>query len=167
MNTSRTLLLEQGDVGFAKLQSVFAAVRFWGGNIPLAYTMQAFASVVVLGGVAWTWHSRLDCDLKAALLVVGTLLASPHVLDYDLTILAIAIAFFTRHGFARGFRDYEISILGAAWIVPLLGRGAAGITGLPLGLLVLLVFYGLILRRAAFEAANEKRDQTETRASVI
>lgn len=155
MNTSRTLLLEQGDVGFAKLQSVFAAVRFWGGNIPLAYTMQAFASVVVLGGVAWTWHSRLDCDLKAALLVVGTLLASPHVLDYDLTILAIAIAFFTRHGFARGFRDYEISILGAAWIVPLLAR-TAGSTGLPLGLMVLFAFYGIILRRAIRDRTSGK-----------
>lgn len=167
LEISRKLLLEQGDVGFAKLQSVFAAVRLWGGGIALAYAMQAITSVAVLCGVAWTWRSRVDRNLKAALLVVATLLASPHVIDYDLTILAVAIAFFAVHGLTHDFHDYEISILGAAWIVPLLGRGAAGITGLPLGLLVLLVFYGLILRRAAFEAANEKRDQTETRASVI
>ena len=35
--TSRKLLLEQGDVGFEKLQSVFAAIRLWGGGVPLAY----------------------------------------------------------------------------------------------------------------------------------
>ncbi len=126
METSRQLLLEQGDVGFTKLQSVFAAVRLWGGGIPLAYAMQAVASVAVMCGVAWTWRSTVDNDLKAALLAVATLLASPHVIDYDLTILAVAIAFFARHGFTTGFRDYEISILGAAWIAPLLARGVAG-----------------------------------------
>jgi len=167
LETSRSLLLEQGDVGFAKLQSVFAATRLWGGSVPLAYATQALASAVVLCSVAWTWHSKVDPDHKAALLVVATLLASPHVLDYDLTILAPAIAFFSRHGLRRGFRDYEISILGAAWAVPLLARGMTDSTGLPLGLLVLLTLFGMILRRAVFEPAIEKRDQTETRASVI
>jgi alpha-1,2-mannosyltransferase len=158
LETSRKLLLEQGDVGFEKLQSVFAAVRLWGGGIPLAYAVQAVASAAVLGGVAWTWRSQADRDLKAALLVVAALLASPHVIDYDLTILAVAIAFFTRHGFARGFRDYEISILAAAWIVPLLARGTAGVTGVPLGLLILLAFYGIILRRAIRDRASEEHE---------
>jgi alpha-1,2-mannosyltransferase len=158
METSRKLLLEQGDVGFEKLQSVFAAVRLWGGSIPLAYATQGAISAAVVAGVAWTWHSTSDRDLKAALLVVATLLASPHVLDYDLVMLALAIGFFARHGLTRGFRAYEISILGAAWIVPLLSREIAGITGIPLGLLVLLALYGLILRRAILEPSNEKHE---------
>ena len=156
METSRQLLLEQGDVGFAKLQSVFAAVRLWGGSIALAYAMQALVSVAVLFGVAWSWRSRADRDLKAALLVVATLLASPHVIDYDFTILAVAIAFFARHGLSRGFRDYEISMLAAAWIVPLLARGIAGVTGVPLGLLMLVAFYGIVLRRVIRDRANER-----------
>ena len=147
--TSRKLLLEQGDVGFEKLQSVFAAVRMWGGGIPLAYAAQGIASVAVLCGTAWTWRSACDRDLKSALLVVATLLASPHVLDYDLVMLALAIAFTVSAGSAGGFRDYEISLLAAAWIVPLLARGIAGVTGIPLGLLALLALYGFGLRRAA------------------
>jgi alpha-1,2-mannosyltransferase len=146
--TSRKLLLEQGDVGFEKLQSVFAAVRMWGGGIPLAYATQGIVSVVVLCGTAWTWHSDCDRDLKSALLVVATLLASPHVLDYDLVMLALAIAFTVSAGSAGGFRDYEISLLAAAWIVPLVTRGIAGVTAIPLGLLVLLALYGFGLRRA-------------------
>jgi hypothetical protein len=47
------------------------------------------------------------------------------VLDYDLVVLAIAIAFFARHGLNRGFRGYEISVLAAAWAVPLLTRSIA------------------------------------------
>jgi hypothetical protein len=149
--TSRKLLLEQGDVGFEKLQSVFAAVRMWGGGIPFAYTAQGIVSLAVICGTAWTWSSACNRDLKSALLVVATLLASPHVLDYDLVVLAVAIAFFVRHGLKRGFRNFEISLLAAAWIVPLLSRGIAGVTGIPLGLLVLLTLYVFTLRRAMLD----------------
>jgi alpha-1,2-mannosyltransferase len=152
--TSRKLLLEQGDVGFAKLQSVFAAVRMWGGGIPLAYGVQGVASAAVVCGTAWIWRSGCDRDLKAALLVTATLLASPHILDYDLTILALAIAFTVSAGFAGGFRDYEISLLAAAWIVPLLSRGVAGATGIPLGLIVVLAFYVFTMRCAVHDRRN-------------
>ncbi len=160
--TSRKLLLEQGDVGFEKLQSVFAAVRMWGGGVPLAYAVQGVASAAVVCGTAWAWRSACGRDLKAALLVIATLLASPHVLDYDLVILALAIAFAVSAGFAGGFRDYEISLLAAAWIVPLLSRGIAGVMGIPLGLLVLLAFYVFTLRCAVLDrrnAANSGRDR--------
>ena len=146
--TSRKLLLEQGDVGFEKLQSVFAAVRLWGGGVPLAYAVQGAVSAAVVGGTAWAWRSGCDRDLKAALLVVATLLASPHVLDYDLVILALAIAFTASAGLARGFRDYEASLLAAVWIVPLLSRSVAGFTAVPIGLLAMLAFYALALRTA-------------------
>jgi hypothetical protein len=141
------------------LQSVFAAVRLWGGSIKLAYVVQGAATVVAICGVAWTWRSAAcDHNIKAAILVVATLLASPHVLDYDLMILALAIAFAASAGLADGFRAYEISTLGAAWIVPLLSRGVAGTTGIPLGLLVLLALDGIILHRAIRDRANEKHE---------
>jgi len=152
--TSRKLLLEQGDVGFEKLQSVFAAVRMWGGGVSLAYIVQGLASAVALCSVAWMWRRSADRDLKAALLLVATLLASPHVLDYDLMILAPAIAFMVAAGVARGFRRYEITLLAAAWITPLLAREVAGSTGIPLGLMAVLMLYVLILRRAIVEHAG-------------
>ena len=63
-----------------------------------------------------------------------------------------------RHGLQYGFRNYEISLLAAAWLVPLLSRGIAGATGVPLGLMVMLALYGFVLRRAAHDHAfaNEK-----------
>lgn len=39
MTFTRTVLLEQGDVGFFKMQSVFAWVRLWGGPVVLAYAI--------------------------------------------------------------------------------------------------------------------------------
>jgi alpha-1,2-mannosyltransferase len=143
--TSRTLLLEQGNVGFEKLQSMFAAVRMWGGGISLAYVVQAAASVIALCSVAWAWRCGGERDLKAALLIVATLLASPHVLDYDLTILAPAIAFIVASCWPNGFRDYDISALTAVWFAPLFARAIAGATGVPLGLIAVAILYFLTM----------------------
>jgi alpha-1,2-mannosyltransferase len=152
--TSRKLLLEQGDAGFEKLQSVFAVVRMWGGGISFAYMAQAVISIGAIWGVAWVWRGSCDFNVKAAMLTIATLLASPHTLDYDLATLGPAIAFIACAGYAGGFRDYEISLLAAAWIVPLLSRGVAGASGIPLGLFVLLAIYVLTWRRAVMDRAG-------------
>jgi alpha-1,2-mannosyltransferase len=146
--TSRKLLLEQGEVGFEKLQSVFAAIRMWGGDISVAYTIQAVASLIAITGVVWTWRASVDRDVKAALLIVATLFGSPHVLDYDLTILAPAMAFLVAAGRVNNFRDYDISVMAAAWIVPLIARAVAGATGLPIGLFAIVALYAVAMRRA-------------------
>ncbi len=152
--TSRKLLLEQGAVGFEKLQSAFAAIRMWGGGVSLAYLIQGAVSIATIASVSWVWRSSADRDLKAALLMVATLLASPHVLDYDLTVLAPAIAFIVASSRARGFRDYEISLLAAAWFAPLIARGVAGATALPVGLITILMLYALLMRRATSDRAE-------------
>src|SRR5258708_806200 len=151
---SLKLLLQNGDVGFEKLQSMFAVLRMWGGGLPLASIAQGAISIAAVCGVAWTWHGSSDFNIKAALLTIATLLASPHTLDYDLMILGPAIAFMTCAGFAVGFHAFEISLLAAAWVVPLLSRSIAGVTYIPLGLLVLLAFCGVVLRRALLDRAN-------------
>ncbi len=148
MNFTQTVVLEQGGTGWEKIQSVFSAARMWGAGVHTAYAIQIALALMLAASLAWLWQSDAAFELKAAALAAGSLLATPYVLDYDLVVLAVAIAFFARHGLNRGFRDYEISLLAAAWIVPLVSRGIAGVTGIPLGLLVLLTFYVFILRRA-------------------
>jgi hypothetical protein len=153
MNFTQTVVLEQGGTGWEKIQSAFSAVRMWGGSVHLAYAVQFALAMMLAATLAWLWQSEAAFELKAAALATASLLATPYVLDYDLVVLAIAIAFMVRHGMNGGFRDYEISLLAAAWIVPLLSRVIAGITGIPLGLLVMSALYVLILRRAALDRA--------------
>jgi hypothetical protein len=154
MNFTQTVVLEQGDTGWEKIQSVFSAARMWGAGVPTAYALQIGLALLLATGLAWLWHSDAAFELKAAGLATASLLATPYVLDYDLVVLAVAIASFARHGLSRGFRDFEISLLAAAWIVPLLSRPIAGVTGIPLGLLVLLTLYVFTLRRAALDRAG-------------
>lgn len=154
MNFTQTVVLEQGGTGWQKIQSIFSAVRAWGASVPIAYAAQATLFAALAATLAWLWHSDAAFELKAAALALGSLLATPYVLDYDLVVLAVAIAFFARHGFRHGFRDFEISLLAAAWIVPLLSRSVAGATFIPLGLLVELTLYAFVLRRAALDRAS-------------
>lgn len=153
---TRVVVLEAGDTGWEKIQSIFSAVRMWGGSIGLAYAAQAALAVVVAVSLVWLWRSRAADDLKAAALACACLLATPYVLDYDLVVLAVAMAFFVRHAFGRGFRDYEISVLAFVWIAPLIARSIAGTTGLPLGLIAMLGLYVLTLRRAVLDGVAHR-----------
>jgi hypothetical protein len=148
MTFTQTVVLEQGGIGWEKIQSVFAAMRMWGAGVHSAYAIQIALALMLAASLAWLWQSKAAFELKASALATASLLATPYVLDYDLVVLAVAIVFFVRHGMNRGFHDYEISLLAAAWFMPLLSRAIAGVTGIPLGLLVLLAFYIFTLQRA-------------------
>ena len=140
--------------GFEKIQSLYAALRAWGVQSDAAFLAQALLGLAVAVAVTRLWRSPAAFDLKAAGLAVASLLATPYVLDYDMVVLAIAIAFFVRHGLHHGFRADEASILALAWTVPLVARTFGGATGIPLGLLAMLALGLLVLRRAAADRAR-------------
>src|SRR5262249_10927339 len=128
---SRTVLLESGDVGWHKMQSVFAWVRMWGGSVTLAYAVQGAVTLALAGTSIWLWRSGVAFALKAAGLCLAVLLGTPFSLDYDMMALAPAIACLALHGSERGFGPYTKSALAALWMVPLLARPVAGVTFIP------------------------------------
>ncbi len=146
---TQSVVLEQGGTGWEKIQSIFSALRAWDFGIQSAYTAQISLGLALAVGIAWLWRSNAAFELKASALATASLLATPYVLDYDLVVLAVSIAFFVRHGITRGFQPYEITILAAAWVVPLVSRSFASVTLIPLGLIAMIVLYVMILRRAA------------------
>ena len=151
---TRTVVLEQGGTGWQKIQSLFSAVRMWGGTIDMAYGAQIVLAVALAVSLVWLWRSRASFDLKAAGLVTASLLVTPYMLDYDLMALAVAGVFLIRHGLAHGFRDYEVTALAFAWTAPLVTRLVAQYTHIPLGLTAMLLLYGLTLRRAVVDQAE-------------
>jgi len=148
---TRTVVLEQGGTGWFKIQSVFSWVRMWGGGIALAYTMQGAVTILVAAALGWLWRSAAAYPLKAAALVIGCVLATPYSLDYDLMLLAPAIAYLAVDGFARGFGAFEKTALAALWIVPLIARSVPEATLIPLAVPTMLLAFGLLLRRAMNE----------------
>ena len=148
MTFTRTVLLEQGDVGFFKMQSVFAWVRLWGGGVALAYVIQSLVTLSVAGALVWFWRSSARMPLKAAALLIGTLLATPFCLDYDLMLLAPAIAFLAIDGKRDGFCAWHKLVLAALWLVPLIARSVAETVSVPLAAPVMILAFIFVLQRA-------------------
>ena len=148
---TRLVILEQGATGWYKIQSVFSWVRMWGGGIDLAYALQGAVTILVAAALAWLWRSPAAYPLKAAALLIGTLLATPYSLDYDLMLLAPAIAYFALDGIARGFAPWEKTILAALWIVPLVARSVPEATLIPLAVPTMLLAFITLLHRAMNE----------------
>jgi len=136
---TRAVVLEQGETGWHKIQSVFSVVRMWGRGISLAYAVQVAVTLAVAGGLAWLWSSRVP--IKAAALAIGTILATPYSLDYDLMLLAPAITFLAADGMQRGFHPWQKSLLAALWLVPTLARPVAQATLIPLAVPAMLMAF--------------------------
>ena len=145
---TRTVVLEQGDTGWHKIQSIFSWARMWGAPVPLAYAIQGTATLVLAMASAWLWHGKAPYPLKAAGLCLAAILATPYTLDYDMMVLAPAIAFLAADGMARGFGPWEKTALAALWLVPLVARTFPQMTLIPLGVPAMLAMFVLILRRA-------------------
>lgn len=145
---TRAMVLEQGGLGWEKIQSVFSTVRSTGGGVALAYALQAAVSLPIAAAVAWIWRGRAPFAAKASALTAGTVAATPYLLDYDLVLLALPIAWLAREGYDYGFRDWEKSILALAWLLPLISRGIAAGTGVQMAPVVLIALFLVVLRRA-------------------
>lgn len=142
-----TLLLEQGDLGWAFMQSAFAATRLAGGGVGIAYGIQGMVTLAALAAVIWTWRGPAPLALKAAVLAAATPLATPFVLDYDLMILALPIAWLAVEGMRTGFLSCERIVLLAAWMLPLFSRLAGTGLGVSPGPFVLGALLFVLLRR--------------------
>ena len=139
--------LEQELVGSAKMQSVFAAVRLWHGPVPAAYALQAAVALAAAAAVGLVFHRRRNDRGAAAALVAGTLLASPFLLDYDLMLMAVPLAWLFAQGAREGFRPWEKTGLLAAFLLPAVSRMLASGLQVPIGPPVLAMLFLLVLRR--------------------
>jgi hypothetical protein len=148
MHFTRTVVLEQGNTGFNKIQSVFAWVRLWGGSVPLAYVLQGVASAAAAIALVFIWRKPASFADRGAALCLAALLTTPYCLDYDLMVLAPAIALLGAQGLEFGFRPWEKSLLFLLWVVPILARGVAAATLVPLGPITLLLAGGFLMREA-------------------
>jgi len=154
---TRTVVLEQGDTGWHKIQSIFSWARMWGAPVPLAYGIQAVVTLAVAVATAWLWRDKTaPYPLKAAALCLGAMLATPYTLDYDMMVLAPALAFLAADGFARGFGPYQKTAMAALWLVPLVARTFPQATLVPLGAPAMLALFVLTLQRSNPDAAGEE-----------
>jgi alpha-1,2-mannosyltransferase len=149
--------LENNLVGNEKMQSVFAAVRLLHGSLMLAWGLQAATALGALAALLYLQRRAFRSSAEAAAVVCVGLLATPFLLDYDLTLMAIPLAWLLREGLRGGFLPFEKAIMAFAFLLPLISRIAAGGLGLPLAPLTILALLALAMKRALKPAADAGR----------
>ncbi len=142
------LVVREGAPGFYKIQSLYAGLRLVGAPAELANAAQLALALAAAAGLVALWRSAAAFELKAAGLILGCVIATPYVLDYDLVVLAPAIAFLAAHGLRQGFAPYEVTVMTALWVLPFFARTVAEAAALPLGPIVLIAAFAFILDRA-------------------
>ena len=142
------VVIEQGSTGFHKIMSPFAAVRLWGGGLASAYAVQLVVTAAAMAAVAWLAWIKEHPDLRNAFVCAVVVLSTPYVLDYDLVVLLPALGWLWLDGRQRGFQRWDASLMALVWITPLIGRGIAEWTLVPLGLISVLAVASIAVRRA-------------------
>jgi len=136
----------------SKLQSVVGAVQILRGPPGLGFGLQALASAAALLLLAGVARRRPGGAAEMATLVVATLFASPYVMDYDLVILAIPLAWMATEAQRGAWRPFEKYTAFGAYMMPMLTRGLSQHEGVPLAPLLLGAFLLSVAARAAGRA---------------
>jgi len=119
----------------------FYVCAILGGLGPLgAKLVQGVAALAAAGAVWWSHRRTCTDDVRLGILLVATVMATPHLQAYDMLLLgAAAILFFVRS--RDGIDGFELALFAGTWMLPLLRPSVthAGIYVIPVVLTGLLV----------------------------
>jgi len=137
-----------GVLPLIKMPSVTAALRLAGVGAPAALAGQAAVSLTVAAAVAWVWARRAGVAGRNALLVLGVLLFTPYEFVYDLTLLALPLAWLGWQGYRQGWDRTEPLALFLGWLTPLISLPLADAGKFQVAPLIFAWLFILAWRRA-------------------
>ena len=124
------------------MPTIEANARLLGAPPALAQALQVSVALLVAGVVWRVWRDG-PSPRAAALLIVGTFLATPHALNYDMPMLTAALLtyFFARR--REGLDVAEAFALALAFLTPFLMKELRG-SGMPLSFAPLGLMFCLL-----------------------
>ena len=129
----RHLILEEGVGVWHRMLSVFVFARRLGLDVPASYAVQAIAALIAAGVVGLAWWRDVAAPARNALLVLGTMLATPYLQDYDLVIGAVVVAWLTLFSTAAEMPRPLLIAAGLILMAPFVAALLAKLTGLEYG----------------------------------
>jgi hypothetical protein len=148
-----------GGYSLLAMTSVLSTVRLPGGSAVLMWTVQGFATalmVVLIAGIWWRGRRRPESlGLQSAILCFATPLAIPACYVYDLALLMPGVAWLWLDLRSRGGHRREYACLIVALVVPMFSYELARVSGVqigaaaPFGLLMLALYRQLAFKPAA------------------
>lgn len=136
--------MENGAIGYAKMQSLYAAAKLLGAPTPLVVGMQAGLTALVALLLAWASWKQAYNPLLGAAMLAGSVLATPFILDYDLVLMAFPLIALL----SCGFQPWQKLIAALAFIAPVFARPLATDFGIPVMVPILIALFIVLIRRS-------------------
>ncbi|HET8996719.1 MAG TPA: glycosyltransferase family 87 protein [Acetobacteraceae bacterium] len=129
--------------------SVYACAVLLGASPGVANLAQATAILVSGAAVyrAFAFHGAMREQVRLAVFLAATVLAAPHVANYDAVLLAMSAILVVSVVSQEGFGARECVLASLIWLCPLFNPPAAFRIGL-LTPILLLVFIGVLVSQA-------------------
>lgn len=143
-----TSLIEDGYLPWAKLSTVFALGMLLNLGVKASYAIQGLFTIGTTLAVFLIWYKKvIPFSLKVSFLLAGIFLVTPYAFQYDLVILALAMAWYGWEAYTNGWRPYEKLVLLLIWITPMFNDPVAKMLNIQIVPIILLCFMTLIVRR--------------------
>ncbi|MGI9502386.1 MAG: glycosyltransferase 87 family protein, partial [Geminicoccaceae bacterium] len=133
--------------------TILMAARLVGLEGAIQYGLQALAVAGVLACVMWAFRGGRDPGLCCALLFIGTILASPFSLSYDMNMVTLAVWLLLQDMLRTGAKTGERGIAVLTWILPCVIY-VMNEAHIPIGPLVLAAIFLLVMMRLVHQGSG-------------
>jgi alpha-1,2-mannosyltransferase len=121
---------------------------------PVASGLQLVTAAFAIVAVWHAFRRYPPSPTRTAVLIAGTFLVSPYMLNYDMLLLMPAVVMLYRRGVRSGFLPLEPLIYAGLWVTPTLCMGFSR-HGLPYAPLAILAFGVMAVWRLNREGQHE------------
>lgn len=115
-----TELLETHALPWERMPSIYVSARLLGLDTVVARFLQLLAASAAAATVCAIWYRRAPLSWRGAAIAAALPLVTPYVFDYDLVLLAFAVAWLLDACLREGWRPGDTALLIAVWIGPAL-----------------------------------------------
>jgi hypothetical protein len=126
----RRVTLEDADAVWHRNVSVFMAASRLGLGLSAAYAVQIAAALIAAALVASAWFRVAPAPVRNAAVLLGALLATPYLQDYDLVLGAFIAVWLMRSPAAKADAQIASALI---LLAPLLASPLAKLTGFAFG----------------------------------
>lgn len=153
VSRSARQMLENGDVGFWRLQSIFSTTRLLGAGVSTAFLIHGLAALAVVGALVWTLRQKIGAAAERSIIALACLLITPFSLFYDMLIMALPLAWMLREWQKTGFSAWSKAVISLAFLAPMVFYlpviyGFSIGTSLPYGAPIAALFGWFLVREA-------------------
>jgi len=143
------------------LTTIYGAVRLHGGSLALAYGTQAIVSVAAAFMLVRALRQRApgarSGRAEGAAIAACVPFCSPFLLEYDLVILAVPMAWLLGEALRDGFRRGEAMALVGAFLAPVLFKATPFDSALRLAVIIAAaLLFAMVLRRMTEQPAHSR-----------